>query len=361
MLKTKGNSLIAIGGIDEQSIDAIQTVQGAFPYQIGLQQRIPGKVLDRILTGPITSIYVFYLVHGRHYTIIDYGPQTIIEIDVPPIRIPPLPPKFVEWFDDFSGYGPEGLISRVWGAGFGNPFVGIAETFMRGLLDPWELTDSLTPPAPTPPPPDEITPVEDGGSNVPPTPPPSQYEPGDCTDMPDDMVYIDVAIGSIFTSIHQFISVNNYYTGPTGFSSVGFIAWPAYGTPYTDAGVQPFAASRSRARSASSSNFGDAKTDETQVQAIFNLSTRNDPIGTQYWLVGTKTLSNGTMGAFGPNVTTTCAACQFATEGETFGNLQFIAIEGDLAESSPVSPTFNRQGNVGTVNYSIVRIFFPNE
>lgn len=329
---------------------------------MGLQQRIPGKTFQQILTGPITAINVFYNVRGRNYKIIDYGQQEIIEVDTPPIVIPPLPSKFTEWFDDFSGYAPDGLIARIWGAGYGNPNVGVVETYIRGFLDPWDLFGIIPPPGPIPPPPpggEGGQAPGDGGGNVPPTPPPDDYSPGDCADLPDTDYQV-LSLGAIFTSVHQWISPSNLVTGSNGGNVHTFIAFPPYGTPYVDQGPQPMAGSRARFRDSSSSTATNASTSETLVQAEFDLSSRDDPPGTTYWLVGTKTKSTGVLGAFNiPVQASSCAAVQFALEGETFGNLELIAEEGILAVTTPPSVLYNVEANGGTFSYTHVRVYAP--
>lgn len=165
MLRTQGSLIPQIEGMDQQDFDQLQLVQGAFPYQIGLQKRVPGKTLINQQEGRVSALYVFYLVHGRHYELIDYGGGniSIIPVVVPPIVLPGLPPTDNFWFDTFSGY-EVGLISKLWGAGIWPIGIGICETIIQGIFDPFlvyanvptaENGDNDDKPKPLPPPPDD--------------------------------------------------------------------------------------------------------------------------------------------------------------------------------------------------------------
>lgn len=138
MLQTPNEPTLQLEGIDQQDFKKLQLVKGTFPFQIGLQQRLPGKTLQRVMDGPVGSIYVFYLVFGRHYTLIDFGTGIEIEeVVVPPIEPPGLPPTdTLEWIDDFEGY-PSPLLSRVWGAGIWPFAVGICESIITAYVDPF--------------------------------------------------------------------------------------------------------------------------------------------------------------------------------------------------------------------------------
>lgn len=137
MEATKGKPILALGGIDQQNFNSIQLVQGAFPYQIGLQKRIPGKSLIRVVPGEVGSIYTFYNVHGRFFSLVDFGTLQIDEIVTPPIIIPPLPPESAEWLESFSTYDPVGLISRLWGGGQWSIGIGVCESIIQGVIDPF--------------------------------------------------------------------------------------------------------------------------------------------------------------------------------------------------------------------------------
>lgn len=128
----------AIAGIDQQNFDEIQLLAGAYPYQKGLQQRIPGKSLSEVISGPIGAIEVFYNVLGRPYTLIGYDGNISIEpINLPPWSIPALPPVGNSWFDDFSGYSPSGLVAFLWGAGVWMSTVGVCQSIIDGWFDPF--------------------------------------------------------------------------------------------------------------------------------------------------------------------------------------------------------------------------------
>lgn len=140
MQETKGKVERAIKGIDQQDFDEFQLVKGTFPYQVGLQQRIPGKTIQRVLDGPIGSIYVFYMVYGRTYTIVDFTTLQIDEIIEPPITNPFFPPVGTEWTETFSGY-TTGLISKFWGAGIWPITTGVCESIIEGVIDPFYVTE----------------------------------------------------------------------------------------------------------------------------------------------------------------------------------------------------------------------------
>lgn len=150
MIETKGNPTLAIIGIDQQDFDKNQLVSGAYPYQKGLQQRLPGKTVEQLAPGPVGSIYVFYQVFGRHYILTDFGGSTgIVEVPPDPITLPALPPASNAWIDTFSGY-TLGTVARLWGAGIWNNSVGICETIIQGIIDPFLVFETLPPGAQTP-------------------------------------------------------------------------------------------------------------------------------------------------------------------------------------------------------------------
>lgn len=182
MLETSKAGIIpAIAGINQQDFDEIQLLSGMYPYQKGLQKRIPGKSLQKVYPSPVGSIFVFYNVYGRPYTSIDFGSSISIEpITIPPITLPALPPTGNSWYDDFSGYTPVGLISLLWGAGNWNDTVGVCQTIIDGWFDPFLVYPNVyaggiskdpskqPQPLPTPPVDPETTPL-------PPTDPKFQY------------------------------------------------------------------------------------------------------------------------------------------------------------------------------------------
>lgn len=148
MLRTNGSKpTLAIGGINQQDFKEIQLVQGTYPYQKGLQQRIPGKTLIQQQPGAvgIGSIYVFYLVLGRHYKLIDYGTNiSIVETPLNPITLPALPPQGNTWFDNFASYDIAS-VSRIWAAGVWAIGIGICETLIEGIIDPFLVFASIAP------------------------------------------------------------------------------------------------------------------------------------------------------------------------------------------------------------------------
>lgn len=180
MLATKGNTQPGIGGMDQQSFREIELVAGCYPFQIGLQKRIPGKTLQRLFPEPVGSIYVFYNVYGRTFSLIDFGTLQIEEVVVPPITIPGLPPQGNSWFDTFQGY-TVGAISRLWGGGAWNNSVGIAETIIQGFIDPFLVYDTLPPGYVSGPPPPIADPPPEDDPTIPPASPESPgflYPPG---------------------------------------------------------------------------------------------------------------------------------------------------------------------------------------
>lgn len=146
MLQTNGSKpTLAIGGINQQDFKEIQLVAGTFPYQKGLQKRIPGKSLISINPNGVGSIYVFYLVYGRHYNLIDFGTSiSITETPLNPITLPALPGIADTWFDNFAGYSDD-LVSRLWGAGMWATGIGVCETLIEGVIDPFLVFATISP------------------------------------------------------------------------------------------------------------------------------------------------------------------------------------------------------------------------
>lgn len=164
----------SVHGIDQQDWSEIQNLRGVYPYQVGLQKRIPAKTLQESFGQGIGSIYVFYLVYGRFYTFIDFGSIQIGEVKPPAITIPALPPAQSVWWDDFSGYTPDGLISMIWGGGDWLDGIGICETIIEGYFDPF-LGGGFSPPETTIGPGGGIAVID---TPVDPTSPPYWYPPG---------------------------------------------------------------------------------------------------------------------------------------------------------------------------------------
>lgn len=146
MLSTKGKVTVSFEGINQQDFQELQLVAGAYPYQTGLQQRIPGKTLIETMTGPVGSIYAFYNVFGQFYNLISWdGNIQITPVPYTSLRLPALPPTNNGLlFDDFSGYSPDGLISLLWGAGIWNGSVGVCQTTIQGYFDPFQIYGGFT-------------------------------------------------------------------------------------------------------------------------------------------------------------------------------------------------------------------------
>ena len=143
MLKTNGDPTQEILGIDQQDFAQIQFLVNAFPHRVGAQRRIPGKSLIQKVDDPIYGIHTFYLVYGRRYNLIDFGNDLQIEeIENPVVVLPVLPPTQNTWFDSFSTY-TVGLISRFWGEGNWANAVGICESIIYGVIDPFLVSDTI--------------------------------------------------------------------------------------------------------------------------------------------------------------------------------------------------------------------------
>lgn len=222
MLETK--KLITspvIAGIDQQDFKEIQLVEGSYPNLIGLQQRIPGKSLVSTKVGPIGSIYVFYMVYGRHYTLIDFG--TGIEITpviVPPITLPGLPPAQRKWFDTFKDY-PDHFVSKLWGSGDWIGPSAICETIISGKIDPYNLQGFIPPPPAGP----GTTPGPSGGSDIPPGGGPGfDYPPGWEVDV---ILYHNIGtydVGCIGQGTFPVTSTDNLqYIDPPGYAPLSIL------------------------------------------------------------------------------------------------------------------------------------------
>lgn len=221
MLKTDGLPQLALAGINQQDFDQIQLVQGSYPFQQGLQKRIPGKILKQILSGPVNNIYVFYPVFGRPYTAVGFDDSIeITSVVVPPITIPALPPGLNDQFyDDFSGY-LSGTISLFWAAGVWAFGIGVCQTIIVGYIDPFQIYAGLPPAAstplnvPTPLPPPSSDPSE---SLLPPTDPNFQFP------VNPPQVFLKVVNGQANNTCEgqgtepvASIDFINYYTQPGG-------------------------------------------------------------------------------------------------------------------------------------------------
>lgn len=145
MLETKGQLTPSIEGIDQQDFTKIQLLSGAYPNKVGLQQRIPGKTLDRQVAFAVGSIGVMYNVYGRFFSLENFGTTlNITQINIPPYTPPGLPPNSMIWFDDFSAYSPNGLIQLIWGAGIWDSNFGVCQSIIAGFMDPFAINATIT-------------------------------------------------------------------------------------------------------------------------------------------------------------------------------------------------------------------------
>lgn len=340
MLRTNSEKVLFLEGIDQQDFTQLQLVQGSYPFQVGLQKRIPGKSITQIYAGPVGSIYVFYQVFGRFYTLIDFGNILIEEVEIPTITLPGLPPAAVEWFDNFDGY-TLGLISRLWGAGAWLIGVGVCETIIEGYIDPYRVLGTVegyqedipTEQRPVPEPPADTPTVP---PLIPPTGP--QY-PVECGELPDQFYQV-FATGLIFDAIQKI----------GGSADTGEVASVFGGSPPPYI-AHPYANQIGGALNAQENAIRQhyfnglswvtrSRSSGFRNEAHFDIEALELPYDAEIWLVGTKSLSDGTGGLF-PNLETTCASLQIATLGEKSGTITIstemgidtisIANEGILA------------------------------
>jgi hypothetical protein len=233
MLRTPSKPTLQLEGINQQDFNELQLVQGCFPFQIGLQKRIPGKTLLEQHPTPIGSIYVFYMVYGRHYQLLDFGDG--IQIDetvIPPITLPGLPIAGNSWIDTFAGY-PDALLSRLWGAGIWPGTVGICETLIAGYIDPF-LVYATIPKTPLPeegkpkplPPPESDPDIPPGSSD-----PSIIWGPGA---QPQVIIYWYGLIGQIVANLDVDAPVVHRFDGSTFVLGAGSLS---PGETYTAAGI----------------------------------------------------------------------------------------------------------------------------
>lgn len=158
MIRTEGNKVLALDGVDQQDFEKLQEVAGCYPNLIGLQQRLPGKTIEQFLDGPILDIAVFYLYYGRPFRMINWGGTIeITKIPLVPWSIPVAPNTTNIWMEPFTDYEPVGLISRLWGAGIWLTGIGVCETLIEGYIDPFKVFAEIKSGEPT----DVPTVVED--------------------------------------------------------------------------------------------------------------------------------------------------------------------------------------------------------
>lgn len=355
----------SVEGVNQQDFKEIQVLQGCYPYLNGLQQRVPGKSIQQVLDGPIGSIYVFYQVYGRTYTLIDYGPIIIIPVVPIPITLPLAPPLTSTWFDTFDEYTPIGLLNFFWplGSWYGGP--GICQSRIVGYIDPYD--GSIVDSAPGNPGPAGGF---GGGSSgpgqspTPPTPPPGpnapQY-PVDCASMPD-LPSISVPYFTILSSITATQGNNNTFTDSPGggpyLPDYNVVSVFTPGTPsgfsaehnvgnanaYVGTGMTP-----------SGYQYQNIAVDQ-RSKAVYDLT--GYPFDAIFYLVGTKTLANGMLDIHGNGLTTTSCACiEIGIGGVVNGAMTIDAPLGVDWIFPPGTDGGQSKGNFGSVDYTTVRIF----
>lgn len=350
MLETAGTSLKGIRGMEQQDFDGIEILQGMFPYQQGMQQRFPGKTLQDTKPFPIGSIYVFYLVYGRFYNLTNFGTNTEIEeVNIPPITLPALPPFGNTWFDDFSGYDV-GTISRLWGAGPWAIGIGVCETIIEGMIDPYLALDSgfnylqqiPTEQQPIPAPPVDTPPT------TPILPPSGPQNPTECADLPDQD-YINLVFGTVITAMQR-----EGGAADTGEVASGeFDPPPPYiPHPYDNEAGSGVQAQENAIRQHYNNGFAwvtRSRSSGYRSSVTWDLTAYADslPIDAQIFLVGTKQLSDGTGGLF-PNLVTTCASLQISTVGE---------MSGTTIVSTTMGVDTDAIANEGILAYTEVRVY----
>lgn len=386
MLKTSGASQLGLEGIDQQDFDKFQLVAGCFPYQIGLQARLPGKVIERVSFSPVGSIYVFYMVLGRFYTFVQYSNDgSITELEIPPWTLPGLPPPDDLWYDDFTGY-EVGLISRLWGGGIWAIGIGVCETIIGGWIDPFSVAGTVVqvpydPGLPNP------------GPDVPPPPPPLNpvlplhyhRKPQDCDELPDKP-YNDYAIADFFfqqdayggygatgeTEGPAFIWIDGpfgpIYVQVGGYGPPGYIAHPYDLGVTTDSGADCEERTSQLAYWNGAAWVQRSNSQGTMQTWYFDLLTKlsaiypdGAPVGLRFFLVGTKTLTDGTGSIFAATLITTCACLEFGNEGSFYGQIDMYAKNGvDVGYvTGDTLVTATSLINIGSVKYNVVRVFQP--
>lgn len=370
MLQTSGNVIKGLAGMDQQRLEPLQLIQGTYPFQKGLQARLPGKLIQRILDGPIGGIYVFYYVLGRPYLLVDYGNLIIIPAGPDLTGIPPLSPVGIEWFDDFSGFD-DGLISRIWGGGYGTPFPGICETILAGGVDDFEFykdsgqfvtgvaggaTGSSS------------TDTNTGGGQGPsdsspgaPNPPPGVYAQQECEMMPEDEGFIGVPLSYCIFDVVQEYGEEVITEGVPDFTTRP--GYPALNDFPLVSGAAIVADVR-KSTYTSGDGFGgwvnSRFNKETRVKFSFAIPLEDNwPTGTLFFLVGTKTLSTGVLDITGaPLEVTTCAALQISVQGESVGEVTLRVSPGP--DGTRVVPSIvNIMATMGHLQYNSIRIYIP--
>jgi hypothetical protein len=366
MLRTPSKPTLQLEGTDQQDWTNLQLVQGCFPFQIGLHKRAPGKTLLEQHPNPIGSIYVFYLVYGRHYQFLDFGGSIqIVETPVPPIALPGLPPTDNSWFDTFSGYD-DGLISRLWGAGVWNNSVGICETLIQGIFDPFLVYATLPPSAefptqdqkpvtvPTPDPSPETTPIPPNSGNGP---------------LPDRN-YTDYTVTAALSNCKKSVGNNTFATdGPPETID----QWIAHGylaqfcSPNFLAEVDFFELSASENNGGfvgyGNLAFGVYGYDRRVVttyksHGTINLTDLGDLSRCIILLIGTQTKTNGSLTA------PTTDTIEITNEISAYAKIPYeVSVEAPVGTSAVLNPDISVDGNSisrsGLFSWDTIRVYDP--
>lgn len=356
MLETNGDSTLALSGINQQDFTKIQLVSGVYPYQEGLQKRLPGKTLIQLYDGQVGSIFVFYMVFGRTYTFIDFGSIEITEISVPPITLPGLPPTGNEWFDSFGSYLVD-TISRIWGGGAWLNAIGICETIIDGYIDAFNALEGgiFIQTIPLEQQPHDAPPV-DTPDTPPILPPVGPQYPVSCATLPDQF-YQTFAIGDMFDSVQR-------QGGSVDVTTAANQGDPPPATlphPYTNISGSGLEAHEDYRNTIGYDGFAwvqRARSSGYRTHAHFNIQELELPDDAQIFLVGTKSLSDGTNdGGNNCNVTSTCASLQISTVGEKSGTVDVSTLTGIELAYFINPPDEKGTTNVGTLNYTEIRVY----
>lgn len=360
MLKTEGNLDRVVKGFNQQDFEELQLVKGTYPYQAGLQQRLPGKSLLRVLEGPIGSIYVFYMVYGRHFTFIDYGAIEIEEVDIPPFIPPGIPPVSLMWFDNFESYVDD-IIQKFWGEGAWASYVGVCQTLIEGFIDPFQVYDSVIP-----------LPIDSNrlprGAGLVETEPTLQIPwisqgrgQEECGDLPD-VPFTVVSLASVATNVQTFAGSAPCTMGAVGSECVHDEgAWQPpvlfENHPYGSLIGSSISASEGRLSVVRFTGFSwqrRKRSEGSQTTVDFSIEGLSVPRRARLFLVGTKTLSNGvTINS----TVVTCATLEVFYGGQT-RDTQTIIVNVGLSFSDPIVP--NTEITVvasGALSYTELRIY----
>ncbi len=349
MQETNGASQLALRGVDQQDFNELERVAGTYPYQSGLQQRIPGKSIVQIYDGEIGSIFVFYMVFGRTYTLIDFGSLVITETEVPPITLPALPPVSFRWYDTFGTYLVD-TISRLWGGGLWLVGVGVCESIIEGTIDYFLAFGSG--PYPTSPPVDQ-QPIPAPDVDTPPVspiiPPTGPQVPGDCDDLLPDQNYQVLTIATYITSMQR--KGGDYDSGETFPQTLPQPPYHAH--PYNDLPGGDLTADESSIRQSYYNGFVNVSRSRSSgyyTVVHYNFNDYDWPIDARFFLVGTKALSNGTGGLF-PNLDTTCASIELSSVGEMEGDITISTERGIFTSDVPTG------ADHGITAYTQLRVY----